>query len=148
MRANGNLTQWSGGYPSEALIRQDIDAGNCMVIEDDGKLSGVFICIIGDEPTYAVIEDGRWLDDTLPYATIHRLASAGLSHGVAASCFDWAWEKTHNVRIDTHRDNTIMQRCIRHWGFRYCGIIHVADGSPRLAFQKTAAPVCSQAPVL
>lgn len=26
MRTNGNVTQWIGGYPSEALIRQEIIA--------------------------------------------------------------------------------------------------------------------------
>ena len=25
MRTNGNVTQWIGGYPSEALIRQEIE---------------------------------------------------------------------------------------------------------------------------
>ena len=27
MRTNGNVTQWIGGYPSEALIRQEIEDG-------------------------------------------------------------------------------------------------------------------------
>ena len=28
MRTNGNVTQWIGGYPSEALIRQEIEDGH------------------------------------------------------------------------------------------------------------------------
>ena len=29
-----------------------------------------------------------------------------------------------------------MQKLIARAGFRYCGIIHVADGSPRLAYER------------
>lgn len=29
----------------------------------------------------------------------------------------------------------IMQHCIRKAGFRYCGIIHLANGDERLAYQ-------------
>ncbi len=31
MRTNGNVTQWIGGYPSEALIRQEIEDGHSFV---------------------------------------------------------------------------------------------------------------------
>ena len=42
---------------------------------------------------------------------------------------------TDNVRIDTHADNIPMQGAIANQGFTKCGIIHVEDGSPRLAYQ-------------
>ena len=29
-----------------------------------------------------------------------------------------------------------MQHCIESYGFTYCGIIYLADGAPRLAYQK------------
>lgn len=29
-----------------------------------------------------------------------------------------------------------MRHCIEKYGFAYCGVIHLLDGSPRLAFQK------------
>ena len=31
MRTNGNVTQWIGGYPSEALIRQEIEDGLSLI---------------------------------------------------------------------------------------------------------------------
>ena len=34
MRTNGNVTQWIGGYPSEALIRQEIEDGHSFVCMD------------------------------------------------------------------------------------------------------------------
>ena len=79
---------------------------------------------------------GEWVDDTLPYVTIHRLASTKDSNGVAKACFDWCWSQCHNLRVDTHEDNVIMRHCIEKAGFRYCGIIHLLNGDPRLAYQK------------
>jgi RimJ/RimL family protein N-acetyltransferase len=38
--------------------------------------------------------------------------------------------------VDTHQDNVVMQRILEKLGFTYCGIIFVANGTPRLAYQK------------
>ena len=51
----------------------------------------------------------------------------------------WSREREHNLRIDTHRDNHIMQHCIRKAGFQYCGIIYLANGDERLAYQMLAS---------
>lgn len=158
MRADGNLTQWAGEYPSREVVLEDIRRGHCFVIEDDEEPVGVFAFIPGVEPTYDKIYEAEfteggpeprlasWLDDTFPYATIHRLASTRDSHGVAAACFTWAWEQcrrigleegqAYTLRVDTHAANRIMQHCIKKAGFTYCGIIYLADGSPRLAYQR------------
>ena len=44
--------------------------------------------------------------------------------------------RTRNIRIDTHRDNRIMQHVLEKFGFTYCGIIYLLSGDERLAFQK------------
>lgn len=136
MRADGNMTQWSGPYPDEAALMKDISLGHSFVIEDAGGICGTFAYIEGIDPTYLHIEGGQWTDDTLPYAVIHRIASTADSHGVAEACFRWCWEHCQNLRIDTHKDNSIMRHVISGFGFSYCGIIHVADGTERLAYQK------------
>ena len=137
MRADGNAEQWAGEYPSRDVVLEDIRLGRSFVIEDDSGTSvGSFALIPGIEPTYNRIYDGAWLDDSLPYATIHRLASTRDSRGVAQACFDWAWQHCKNLRVDTHAHNHIMQHCIIKAGFTYCGIIYLADGAPRLAYQK------------
>ena len=41
-----------------------------------------------------------------------------------------------NIRIDTHLDNRIMQHVIKKYGFTYCGIIYLASGDERLAYQQ------------
>lgn len=136
MRADGNMTQWTGGYPSENVIRGDIDNAVGYVIADNACIEGYFAFIPGIEETYLEIEGGQWLDDSEPYCTIHRLASSAKSHGIAVACFEWCWERCSNLRIDTHEDNRIMRHCVEKFGFAYCGVIHLRDGAPRLAFQK------------
>lgn len=135
MRANGNMSQWTGGYPSEELIRNDVENAVGYVIGGD-DIDGYFAFIPGIEQTYLKIEGGHWLDDAAPYCTIHRLASTKCSHGISRACFDWCRQQCGNLRIDTHEDNRIMRHCIEKYGFVYCGVIHLLDGSPRLAFQK------------
>lgn len=135
MADTGNPNQWRNGYPSEEIIANDISRGNSHVVEDSTHgIVGTFCFIIGEDPTYKVIE-GNWKNN-LPYGTIHRIASDGRCRGIADACLEWCLRQIDNIRIDTHADNRVMQRWIEKQGFEYCGIIHVADGSPRKAYQR------------
>ena len=49
-----------------------------------------------------------------------------------------------NIRIDTHRDNRIMRHNIEKHGFAYCGIIYLANGDERLAYQKQCCSATSR----
>ena len=51
-----------------------------------------------------------------------------------ATAVAFARERINHIRIDTHEDNKIMQRAIARQGFSRCGIIHLANGSPRIAY--------------
>ena len=135
MRASGNTGQWVNGYPSEEVVLEDIAGGCGYVVLADGRLSGYFAFIPSPEPTYAEIFDGAWLDDTLPYHVVHRIGSYPEVHGVFRAVLDWCFGRDSNIRIDTHEDNRIMQHCILRYGFRYCGIIYLESGDPRLAYQ-------------
>ena len=136
MRSTGNLTQWSDGYPARGDVLADIAAGNSYVGETDGEIVMAFAFILGDDPTYRIIEDGAWLNDR-PYGTIHRLGSNGRRSGILAACVDFCFGQTDNLRLDTHRDNSPMLKAVERLGFIRCGIIYCRDGSPRIAFQKT-----------
>lgn len=133
MAGDGNPNQWIDGYPSRDVIAADIEAGNSCKIVIDGRIAGVFTFDIGDDPTYNIIE-GDWLNDN-PYGTIHRIAASPGAKGIADICLDYCQSRIADIRIDTHRDNAPMLGWIRSRGFRYCGIIHCHNGSPRLAFQ-------------
>ena len=136
MRASGNPTQWSGGYPSEALIRNDIASDKLYVCEDTDGLAGVFYFAIEDDPTYRKIYGGAWRNDE-PYAVIHRIAVAKQGRGVVSRCFDFAFSKYPNLKIDTHKDNIPMQKALAKNGFLPCGTIYLESGDARIAYQRT-----------
>ena len=138
MKSSGNPTQWGDNFPPQELLEEDIDSNRLFLYVVNGQIEAVFAFILGADPTYAAIEDGQWLDDTLPYGTVHRLASAGKHKGVASAVLDWSMEHCQSLRADTHADNKIMQHLLEKNGFTRCGVIHVADGSPRFAYQKLA----------
>ncbi|MBR2449926.1 MAG: GNAT family N-acetyltransferase [Paludibacteraceae bacterium] len=135
MAADGNPTQWGDGYPTREQLENDIQRGVSYVIEHKGVPCATFVFIIGEDPTYHYIEDGQWLDDTLPYGTIHRIASNGQLRGIFRTILDWCSAQCSNIRIDTHQANARMIHLIEQAQFTRCGIIYTRDNSPRMAYQ-------------
>ena len=118
------------------MVGDDIAHGLSYVGEDAaGEIVMAFAFIIGDDPTYKIIEDGRWLNN-LPYGTIHRLGSNGKHRGILRACVNFCAEAIGNLRLDTHADNKLMRHAAEKLGFKRCGIIYCQDGSPRIAYQK------------
>ena len=140
MRQNGNHSQWDG-YPTADTIADDIRQGIGHVIESNQLAVGYFALLRTPEPTYAYIEDGRWLDDTTPYGTIHRLCCAPGVHGIARQAFAFSETLFPSIRVDTHRDNAIMLHLFERLGYCRCGVVYMRDGSPRYAFQKMMYPL-------
>lgn len=134
MAQNDNPGQWGDGYPPQATVEADIANGHCHVCEEDGHLYAAFALIPGEDPTYRVI-DGAWKSDA-PYATLHRVASTGERGGMVDGIVAWAFERWGNLRGDTHERNLPMRRAFERNGFERCGVIWVADGTPRIAYQK------------
>lgn len=130
----GNLTQWGKDYPGYDLIKEDIERDCLFVGIQDSKICFVFYFYIGEDPTYNIIDYGEWIND-LPYGTIHRIASNGLTKNVFKTIFDYCLSKCNNIRIDTHKDNTTMLNNLKKYGFKKCGIIYVRDHMERIAFQ-------------
>ena len=134
MKNNGNPTQWKNNFPPEELLINDIKKKQLFVYENNGVINGVFAFIIGEDATYKYIE-GNWLSDDI-YGTIHRVASDGSEKGLLNKIVDFCSKNISHIRIDTHEDNKVMQHVIEKNGFTKCGIIYVADGSPRIAYEK------------
>lgn len=136
MAETGNPDQWGPRrWPPEELLREDIAAGRSYVCEKDGKIVGTFCYLFGEaiDETYAVI-DGAWSQDA-PYGVVHRIAADG-TKGVGTFCLEWALARSGYLRIDTHEDNRVMRNLLTKLGFRPCGIIRLANGDPRTAYDK------------
>ena len=136
MRETGNPTQWKANYPSRDDLLSDFSDGNLYVLFDNEGIHGVFVFIPdADDVTYRKI-DGAWLNE-LPYAAVHKVASRGTRKGILKTIMDYCFSIQKNIKIDTHRDNKIMQHQLEKYGFSPCGIIYLLNGEERLAYQKT-----------
>lgn len=133
MRADGNMHQWSDTYPDEETLLADIARGELYLACEDDEIYGVFMLSFSGEETYKEIH-GAWLNDE-PYAVIHRIASLGKGKKLLKDAIDFAFDKTNNIRIDTHEDNNIMRSLLNKLGFIYTGIIHLKSGDERRAYQ-------------
>ena len=134
MKETGNPNQWKDTTPKEEVLRKDIAAGNLYVIRDAHGIHAVFAFIIGEDPTYTRIDQGSWQSDS-PYGTIHRLAGDGTQKGLFGMVVKYCLEKIPHLRVDTHEDNKVMQHLILKNGFERRGIIYIADGTPRIAYE-------------
>ena len=96
---------------------------------------GVFYYAQEEDPTYATMYDGAWINEN-PYAVIHRIATIRGRKGVGSFCINWCLDQYANVRIDTHETNTAMINVLNKLGFTPCGKIIIDDGTERIGFQK------------
>lgn len=135
MRENGNPNQWNGAYPDPVTLRADIEKQQLYVYKKNGRIHGVFMLLLEEEPTYTYIENGSWREET-PYGTIHRLAGDGEVKGLFAKCVAFCEGKVKYLRADTHFDNHTMQHLLEKNGFERRGIIYLKNGDPRIAYQK------------
>ena len=132
MRQTGNPTQWGTVYPSPELILSDIEKGELYVAELN-EIEAVFVLTEGEDPTYGYI-DGKWQND-LSYRAVHRVASAGRTKGMLSMIMDFCFSICNNIKIDTHKENTVMQKALERYGFSSCGIIFLENGEERIAYQ-------------
>lgn len=131
MVANLNPTQWTNGYPSQALLEEDIANGQLYKVLDQDEIIGVFGLVPGPDEVYAKI-NGAWLNAE-PYLAIHRIAAWGAG-GVTKAVIQWVMHLTDNLRIDTHNDNHAMRYILEGAGFVYVGELTLPDGTARRAY--------------
>lgn len=136
LKAQG-IDQWQNGYPDEAVVREDIALERGYVLEDAGRVVGMAALVFDGEPTYQTIYEGTWQTPE-PYAAVHRIAvdascrgqgiSDVLMQGVEAVIRKKGFP---SARIDTHRDNVVMQRMLQRNGYTLCGVIYLSAGAER-----------------
>ena len=153
MRQMGDTEQWTNGYPKLEHIEADLRGGWLHIIESDPNPSaggalpapvGCFTLIIPPssssptselEPTYSTIYRGRWIDTQHPYAVLHRLAAAPRQKGIAEATFFYAKQRCPYLRADTHRTNLAMLHILERQGFVHSGMVFMADGTEREAYE-------------
>ncbi len=135
MAKHGNPNQWGDSRPSSETIKTDIKNGHQYICVEGGLIAATFFYLHERDETYDIIYEGCWLCDD-PYGVVHRITSNGSVKGAASYCLQWAFDQCGNLRIDTHKDNYIMQNLLKKNGFSYCGVIICEDGTERLAYQK------------
>ena len=138
MKEAGNPHQWGDRDPAPAVVEGDLAAGRLYLCREGETILGVFCYFEDVEPVYDRLTGGAWLNDE-PYGVIHRIAvaEAGRGRGVARFCFDYAFSRCRNLKIDTHRDNLPMQKALAKAGFVYCGVVHYdKNDGERLAYQR------------
>lgn len=137
MRENGNPDQWDSAYPSVEILQGDILRGESYVCVEEKRIIGTFMLSVGNDPTYGYIESGKWLNEE-PYGVIHRITSRRDSKGIGSFCLTWCESQINNIRIDTHEKNIPMHNFLVKHGYVQCGIIYLANGDSRVAYQKTS----------
>ena len=140
MASTGNPNQWPDSYPSKEILLEDINNQNSYLIIEEDQPVGVFTFYAGQDPNYVHIYDGIWLNDE-PYGVIHRIASNQKAHGLMPQVLQFCFQYTDNIRIDTHKDNKVMQHLLEKNGFKKCGIIFLQDGQERISYQKVKGMV-------
>ena len=135
MASHGNPLQWGNTYPASQILMDDISSGNSYVCVEHDKIIATFYYKEGIDDTYVRIYEGQWLNEA-PYGVVHRITSDGTIRGAASFCLNWAFNKCGNLKIDTHRDNIVMQHLLDKNGFKYCGVVYLENGSERIAYQK------------
>ena len=136
---NNKIDQWQNGYPNIDTLTQDIKNGDSYILKDGDDVVATVLATTKHEPTYDQIE-GAWLNDQ-DHVVIHRMATlqTKTKQGIATKCFEAVeqlFPTIHNIRIDTHEDNFLMQKALLKCGFIHCGVILLEDGSPRVAYHK------------
>ena len=135
MRECGNASQWGNSHPARELIEADVANKTGYVVEENSEIIGTFFFKIGEDKTYKKIYNGKWLCGG-EYGVIHRIAVKYHGRGVVGFVYNHCFNIINNLRIDTHRDNTPMQRSLEKAGFKYCGVIYLENGDERIAYQK------------
>jgi GNAT superfamily N-acetyltransferase len=140
------INQWQEDYPNEDTIRQDIALEQSYVLLTDNEIVATASVSFDGEKTYGTIYEGAWISNQ-EYAVIHRMAVSDARKGqglaseiigqVACLCLE---KGVYSIRVDTHEDNRPMRRTLEKNKFTFCGIICLADGNRRMAYEKMLNP--------
>ncbi len=149
LRQNG-VDQWQDGFPNPTTLTADINTRHSFFIfskKSPDKPAGFLVLSLEPEPPYHNPVEGK-LHLEGPYVTIHRTAVSKENQGKGISramfSFSEAFTRTQNrhiLRVDTHKDNKIMQHILDREGFTYCCLVQLPPEDNlrmrRIVFEKS-----------
>lgn len=131
-----NIEQWSGEYPSENDIEQDIKSNNGYIIVLGDYTVGYWY-IDGACDDYAN-DSCKWKMDTHNYISVHRFAINKNYQGKGLASFgmnfiidEYKNKNCDAIRIDTHYDNVPMRKMIELCNFQQCGEFVISEGDEK-----------------
>lgn len=137
------IDQWQDGYPTDAQLILDIEKGVTRLLLQQQTTMGTAALCFGEEADYKIIREGNWITEGTPYAAIHRIAVriALRGKGASAALVQYMEKEAKDggafsVRVDTHPGNLTMLRFLQKQGYTRCGLINLATGATRVAFEK------------
>lgn len=138
------IDQWQDGFPTEEVIVEDIIMRESYVFVEEEEVIGYMSLNLDREPSYDAIYDGAWKLEGSDFGTIHRNAvkSTHRGQGISLRMFFLAEQvcrknNKQSIRLDTHRDNQLMQHLATKYGYEYCGVIKLArNAGDRIAYEK------------
>ncbi len=136
------INQWQNNYPNVETIKNDINNKNGYVLLKENIIVGTVAVIFDRDKNYDLIYEGKWITNG-KYTVIHRIAidsnhkGLGLSSVMLKKIEEMCVSRgIFSIKVDTHKENHVMQRLLQKNRFQYCGIIYLEDQSERIAFEK------------
>lgn len=136
---NQGFIQWTDDYPNSNTVIDDVRLKKGFIFYNDSMLVGYAYIDFEKDPAYDNIQ-GQWKNEQ-KYAVVHRLvfskhaSGKGLSKDIFCLIKEFCINnKVRSIRVDTDKNNKIMQHILEREGFQYCGIINF-QGGPKLAYE-------------
>jgi GNAT superfamily N-acetyltransferase len=127
-----NIDQWDELYPTDELIRDDIESGNAFGLFEDSKLVGY---IVADETYASEYETIRWKHHCEKVLMLHRLCvnpafhNRGFAKALIVHSEEWALLNAYGaIRLDVYENNKIIQYLVESLSYNYCGDIRLRKG--------------------
>ena len=142
LKEEGN-GQWQFGYPNRQDFINDINNQNLYVVLSSDTHEIASVCAItGYEEAYMHMYEGKWLTD-YDYLVMHRVAVKekyrGQGYGKALfKVFIEVGKKKgiKSLRIDTHKNNSLLIHLFDLFGFVYCGKAILPPDKDRVMYEK------------
>ena len=139
---NSGLNQWNWGlYPTEEMIRNDVERGEMYICRMEGVVAAAIVLTEQADPEYSGVP---WTGGIRPgYLHLLAIDPPQQGAGLGGDLLDDALQILRRsgcdcVRCDTNRENRRARRLYEKMGFRICGNVSWGDtpGEVYYAFDK------------